>query len=342
MRKHAALSASTILLCALALAGCAGASPMSAPPKKVVPPTTTPATPATCSELAEANLISACGRLGELSTFDPCSLITVGQLPPDLAASPADRNSLDFCSFNITAGADKHATVEVGQLSKADSDYDAGTQDLKPTGLELEKGTLANGECDDAVQFGGDLVYLEINAFVLDGDGSQALCDAANEVGDAVGTVIAGKTQVQHFTVPANSIATLQACGLANGAQVDANTLDDQPDSPSGHSCRWVPDSSDLNLQVGLTLEIGSDIDAQAADAHTKIDGLESYTLKDSEAGYSRCEVDTNRIPWGGASGGLLEIASAWAEADAGQVDKACSLATQLAGVVWPKLPPLS
>ncbi|HEY4021249.1 MAG TPA: hypothetical protein VGM75_21355 [Pseudonocardiaceae bacterium] len=342
-RKRAALSVVGVVVCALSLVGCANGG-LSTLSKKATVTTSASASSATASNDCQTspNLISACTRLGDLTTLDPCGLISLGELPPDLAASPGDRDSLDHCDFTIAAGSDKSVLLEIGQLEPAVGNgvrFGAGSEELQPQGLSLEEGSLDRGECDDALQFGGDLVDLEINAFVLTGAGSPALCAAVTEVGKALGNVLNGKAQMPHFTVPKNSIARLKACGLVNGAQIGSYTVDGQPDSASGHSCQWQPDSTNPAVEVGIILKIDRNLDTVGA--RSQIDGLNSYTVKYSPTDFSRCEVDANRAPWGTAGNGLMEIASVWAMEPAGQVDTACSLATQLANVVWPKLPPL-
>lgn len=346
MRMRAVLSASVLVIGAVPLVGCAGSIvsvlPKS-PPSSAASPTSSVVVPASC--LTSPGLISACKRFGDLSTLDPCSLISVGALPPDLGASPMQRDSLDDCAFRITAGSNK-AELEVGELESSEAGngrYGAAVQNLQPQGLYLDEGNAMDGECDDALQFDGDLVDLEINVFMSDGTGGgQSLCDAANEVGTALGTVINSKVQMQHFTVTKNSIATVQACGLLNGSQIAGNTVEGQPETPAAHSCVWQPDPTNYNVEYGVNLGIGDALAKQAADSHAQIHGLDAYTLKYSAADYARCEVDTYRLPWGSANSGLHEIASVWALEPSGQIDAACAAATQMANVVWPKLPALN
>lgn len=200
---------------------------------------------------------------------------------------------------------------------------------------------MSNGECDDALQFGGDTIDLGITVFVSQGAGSQSLCDAANEVGKAVGDVINSRTQMQHFTVPRNSIARLAACGLLNNTQIGNYRLADMPENPSGHECLWQPDST-RTIQAGVELLIGTKVDAQSGAEPAQIHGLPSYTVKYDTGDYTCCEVDTKRLPWGSPGSGLVEIASVFVVEGPGQIDAACTMATEMANVVWPKLPPLS
>lgn len=342
--KRAVLAALGVLTAVVTLVGCA--NPVtSLLPKMPVAPTSTPdAAEADC--LTAVNMISACTRLGDLTTLDPCSLVSLNELPPDLDASPKARESLDYCVFDVTAGPDKDAELQIGQPDSVSDEgvgrYTAGSQDLSTPGLELQQGALLDGECDDALRFGGDLVDLEINVFVTEGAGSQSLCDAANGVGNALATVIGGKTQMQHFTVPKNSIARLKACLLLDGTQIGTYPVGGTSDSPSGHSCQWTPDPTDDNVEIGVQLEVGPKLASGMADSTSKIQGLDTYLFKDSESGYSRCEVDTDRAPWGSAGNGLVETVALWAVEDAGKVDTACSLVNQMANIVWPKLPPIS
>jgi hypothetical protein len=339
--KRAALSALGVLTAVSTLVGCANSVTNLVQPKPT-PPTSTQATTADC--LTAANEISACTRLGDLTTLDPCSLITLSELPPDLNASPRPRESLDYCAF----GPEKDVKLQIGQLesvsdsaAQGPSRFDLGGQTLQPAGLELEQSNLHFGQCDDALQFEGDLVNLDIDVIAPEGAGSQSLCDAATEVGKALATVMGGKTQMQHFTVPKNSIATLDACRLLDGVQIGSYTVGGQT-SLSGHSCLWTPDPANYDIEIGIDLEIGTKIDSAAADSTAQVRDLETYTLKYSPSDFSRCEVDTNRAPWGSGDNGLVEIASMWVSEPPGQVDTACSLATQMANVVWPKLPPIS
>ncbi|HEX4221043.1 MAG TPA: hypothetical protein VHZ97_01635 [Pseudonocardiaceae bacterium] len=347
-RRRAFLSALAVLTAALILAGCANSFPSMVAPKLSLPPTSTSAVATDC--LTADNVISACTRLGELSTLDPCGLLTLSEFPPDLDASPKPRESLDYCVFGITAGSDKDAEVELGTLDSVSDSvaqnpgrYDLAGEVLQPAGLELEKSSLQQGECDDALQFEGDLVNLEINVFTLSGGaGSQSLCDAANEVGEALAKVMGGKTQMQHFTVPKDSIAKLKACSLLDGSNIGGNAVEGQSDTPSGHSCQWTPDPTNYDLQIGIDLEIGSKLESAAAASTSQIHGLQTFTIKYSPSDFSRCEVDTDRAPWGSAGNGLVEIVSMWVDEPAGQADTACSLATQMANIVWPKLPAIS
>ena len=342
-RNRSAVWAIGVLVAAVVIAGCANPA-LNALPNKPAVAATTPAAPP-CQ--TTAGVISACVRLGDLTTLDPCSLITAGQLPPDLAAKPSDRDSLDHCDFTITAGSEKNVTLEIGQLESEGVTpgpvrFRAGAQQLQPEGLELQQGTLYQGECDDAVEFTGDQVDLDISVFVLDGSaGSQSLCDAANEVGTALGAVIASNAPVRHFTVPKDSIARIRSCDLINGTQVGSDTLDGQVGGPSEHYCQWTPDGGSGN-EYGVDLEIGTKLDASDTDGQVQIHGLPTVVLKSSESSYSRCELDTYRAPWGGGAGGLVEIASVWASLGAGQTDEACSQATQMANAAWPKLPSIS
>ncbi|HJP76044.1 MAG TPA: hypothetical protein VJ914_17375 [Pseudonocardiaceae bacterium] len=346
MRKRAALSACIALLCALSLAGCGKSAANLFTPKTSAASTsaTAPAGAAPTSCETSPGLISACVRLGDFATLDPCSLIGVGALPADLAASPADRNSLDDCEFSITAGTERDVVLEIGDLASGSSDglYSGGEQQLGPGGLDLEEGTLSQGECDDALDFAGDQIKLKIAVFALSGNGSQALCDAANEVGKALGDVMNSKTQFQHFTVPGKTIATMKACALVGDAHIGNYQLSDETEHPSGHSCEWTPDPGSAQVELGIDLAIGTKLDAQTADSHSRIDGIQTYTLKAPLSDYARCEVDTYRAPWGNPGAGLFELPSVWVIEPPGQIETACSLATQLATVVWPKLPPIS
>lgn len=123
MRKRAALSACLVLLCALSLAGCANSIVNLLPRNTAQQPGSSvaprPAALGSCAAGTTLNhgLIAACQRLGDLTTLDPCSLISVSELPPDLAAVPDGRDSLDSCDFTITAGPDKDVMLEVGALS---------------------------------------------------------------------------------------------------------------------------------------------------------------------------------------------------------------------------------
>ncbi|HEX4221042.1 MAG TPA: hypothetical protein VHZ97_01630 [Pseudonocardiaceae bacterium] len=342
MRKHAAAAASVVALCALV--GCSSPAAKTAP--KPSPTTTSSSSDDAADCLTGPGIMSACTRLGDLTTLDPCSLVTLGQLPPDLDASPKPRESLDYCAFDITAGPDKGAALNVGQLAstrQGPNGYGAGAQELPVAGLNLEQGELGDGHCGDAVQFQGDLVDLQIDVYAPNGSaGSQSLCDAANEVGNALATVLGGKTQMQHFTVPKNSIAKLKACSLLEGTQVGGYAVGGSADSPSGHSCFWSPDMTNDNISLGVDLVIGPKLGSAMADSTSKIHGLDSYTFKDNESDYSRCEIDTDRAPWGSAGNGLVEIAEVSAVDDPGKADAACTLATQMANLAWPKLPAIS
>ncbi|HEX4221041.1 MAG TPA: hypothetical protein VHZ97_01625 [Pseudonocardiaceae bacterium] len=335
MRKYAAAVASVVALCALV--GC------SSPTAKVAPkpsPTTTASSSSDAAECWTADhLISACGRLGDLTTLDPCGLITVAALPADLKAAPTDRDSFDYCDFAITVGTDKDATLRIGELDVADvADISGGEEQLQPEGLDLAEGTLSNGECDDAVRFGGDEVAMDVDVFVSQGEGSQALCDAANEAGKAVGDVINSTVKFQHFIVPKNSLLGVKACEMLNGSKIGSDTLDSEADPSSGHFCQWRTDGT-TGQYYTLRMTLAAKADGAAANGQTTIQGLSTFIFKSDDSG-SQCELDTYRAPWAGSN--LFETASVSVQRPPDEVDTACALATQMANLAWPQLPPIS
>lgn len=340
MRRRIGRAAAVALLCA-STAGCSITIVSTLPKMTAAPATTVAAT--VCP--TDTNLVSACGRFGDLTTLDPCSVISLGQLPADLAASPMPRDSLDTCDFLIAAGSVKGAVLDVGRLGASDTVayYGDNSELLQPAGLNLLEGKPYGGDCTDELDFGGDMVGMTIDVSADPKADGQPLCDAATEVGKALATVVGGKTQAQHFTVPRNSIAALAACGLVpEGTAVGSDKLATLPETPSHHYCVWQPDPSVQTTAFGINLEIGPKVDDANANGHTMIDGLDTQTFTSDLGDYVRCDTDVYRAPWGNARSGLVEIASTWAAQPPGQTEAACTMARQLAAVVWPKLPPIA
>jgi hypothetical protein len=290
-------------------------------------------------------MVTAAARLGNLPTLDPCSLVDRAALPADLKATLRPRDSLDSCEFAITAGG-QNATLSVGDLA-VNWPVSAGNDQSLSRGLDLYAGDLLSGSCDSALEL-GDSVYVISTASVASGPGSDALCQAAKAAGTDVANVLLGNAAMHHFSVPSNSLVGVNACDLLDGQSVQGFTLPQPPlgAPPSGHSCDWTPQDADPTAAAlpGYELKflVGAPTSANLTGTDITIAGRQTVRFAaQNVGGNSACQLSLFGRPFDQAND-LVEMAQISVVEPSGQADTACSLATTMAQLAWPKLPPIT
>lgn len=335
------IRATVVLVAALGAVGCSTTAALPGPK----PTTTITPAAATASPGDVEGMVTAASRLGDLQTLDPCSLVDQAALPADLKATPAPRDSLDSCEFAIKAGG-SNAQLSIGQLA-VNWPVTAGTDQSLSRGLDLYADGLQPGMCDSALEL-GDSVYVISRATVASGDGSAALCDAAKAAGTDVANVLLGNAPLHHFSVPSDSLAMLNACDMLDGQRVQGFTLP-QPllgEPPAGHTCDWTPLDANPNgaslPDYELQFLVGPPPTTNQGGTSTTIGGKQTVKVSAQDAGgKSLCALSLVGRPFDQASN-LMELAQVSVAEPSGQADTACSLATSMAQLAWPKLPPLS
>ncbi len=335
------IRAMVVLVAALSAVGCATAMPIPRPSITTI----TPAAAEASSQDVDEGMITSANRLGDLPTLDPCSLVDRAALPASLKAKQTPRDSLESCRFIIDAGG-ATATLDVGELA-VNSQVDASNSQSLARGLDLYEGSLGDGSCESDLEL-GDSVYVVSTASVASGAGSDALCDAVKAAGTDVANVLLGNAPLTHFSVPGNSLVKVNACDLLDGQSVQGFTLP-QPmlgDPPSGHSCDWSPQDVDPNGAElpGYVLEflVGAPTPGNLAGTVTTIAGRQTIQLAEQNfSGRSLCQLSLFGRPFDRVHQ-LLEMVRISVVEPSGQAATACSLATTMAQLAWPKLPPVT
>lgn len=321
-------------LACLAIAGCTSSDKAGA-----AGPTTTSST-AVPTTVDPRGVITVASRFGEVATLDPCGLVDQGTLPAELHALPGTPVSLDSCDFVVSVG-HRPANLVVGQLA---STVPAGPGQSLGRGLVLHDGTRTGDACTSGVEL-GDGSYLQVVAKLMatgvtttNPNGLDSPCQAAHDGAVGVGTVLLSATPMRHQTVSASSLDKLKACAVLNGRTVEGVTIPVQQDEPAGHSCVWSAGSSpsyQLDFTVGPT-------SSQSADAVVTVAGRPSGRTAAAASGDRyQCQIETDQGPFGPPAGKRVELARITVTGPAGQPERACQLATDLANLVWPKLPPV-
>ena len=292
--------------------------------------------------------ITAKSRLGDLSTFNPCSLLDLSTLPAGLNAAPLfqqEQGSVDACDFTITAGR-KGALLVIGRLVRTLPSTVTGPAEPLGRGLAVRGGTLVDNDCEAAVELGDGTyliseVDLNLNATARPGTGLEPACQAAHEGAVDVADVLPSSAPIRHRGAPENLLTGVNPCDLVQGQQVDGFTLEHGADQPGG-SCTWYPTYEKQPVyRLAFTTAIPpSGPQVVIAGRSTFRFGQQAKPVMPavpSDGTESICQTETVEGP---STGNLVEIAEVTVTDQAGQQDHDCLLATDLAKVAWAELPP--
>lgn len=282
--------------------------------------------------------IQAEDALGDLTTWNPCSVVDLAALPKSWTSIMDSPAAFEDCAISVTTDDGVVAEIQVGYLSEADVDEDKA--DAREGGINVIPADDSANACARDIVF-ADGIGLEVRTWTENQDNADALCDISDEVVEhVIDAVMAGRAESLRF--PENSLGDIDPCDLVTSdvtALVPGLSASARPERQiSGHSCWWVSETADamLNIEFGIGhLPVG--------DSGVTVDGR--YTTvthyADSENS-SACVADGEHVPFKyGSKPGLMERVAIYVYQKPGQVEAACTAASVVAAVLWPKLPPL-
>lgn len=294
---------------------------------------------ATTREFEDPERIQAADALGELTEFNPCSVVDPEKLPEEWDVDLDIPVAFEYCLMTVTTDDNTEADVEVGYLYRASHDVEDHPDGKRDGGITIVPAEADDDSCLRDIVF-ADGIALEVRAWPYDAATASQMCGIADTVADLVlGDVMAGKAA--SLELPENSIGGLDPCELVTSEMVAAipgMTPGVQPDQQtSRHSCWWETDGP---VTLSVHFEIGrlpsGDSGSTVQDRYTSV-----FRFRDTETA-SLCSVDGEHVPFKHDSvSGLVERVGIYVYQAPGQVEQACGAASALADKLWPKLPPL-
>ncbi|CCH33181.1 putative secreted protein [Saccharothrix espanaensis DSM 44229] len=285
---------------------------------------------------------TAVSLLGDLPTFDPCSLLDIADLKAFGTAAPETTVSLDYCLASLTTPGGTKLDVEVGSLEQlvSESEFEADYRNYRG-GLRIAYRRDDTTQCARRLVF-DDLVTLTI-AVSNYSDGkatSTEMCNPADALATAAADRVLDK-EAGHRTFKARSIGKIDACSV-----VGKETVTRVPGIgtakvrayPAGHQCRWSPDGTATPPRARVTFSMGEPTkpDGQNRTAED-VAGRTTTISRTSVSSLALCSAETAHIP---VENGLSELAYVSVSlAQGSQIDAACAAVKALAAEVWSKLP---
>lgn len=280
--------------------------------------------------------------LGKLTTIDPCSLVDTGAFAEFGTAEIAAPESLDDCLVKIRTSGSETVDLYVGSLDSTDSYPDLAA---KPS-TEVSGGLKvvdyeADSEffCTQLLVF-SDGVTLSVTGSVYENE-EPKLCDMVEAGMGQVVEVVRGD-DVKHRDFPPNSLGRLDPCEAtpaATVAKVPGLGSVEAKEYPGRHGCSWT--AADNSVRVRVLFGVGEPPKPNQGGSQAPIADRPSVLVPTPEAGsFSFCSAHTAHIGFRAEGrSGLVEIATVFVRMKEGQVDAACTAATDVAAAVWPKLP---
>ncbi|MBM7809320.1 DUF3558 family protein [Saccharothrix algeriensis] len=282
--------------------------------------------------------------LGDLASLDPCGLIDPADLAPVGTAALDTPRSLDYCALTLTTPGGAKLELSVGMLTRLDSE-DELVADYREYGdLRIAAETGGATWCTHHVVFTG-LVALSASVDnYTDGRATPAeMCGVADHAARAVADRLAKGEEVEHRTLPVDSLGRLDACAAVVGvtvAKVPGLEKAEIERYPAGHQCRWSRDGGADPPRLRVTYTVG--VPTAADGRHTAIEevsGRRTAVSRSSTASAALCAAETAHIAFDGGEG-LRELAVVVVTLPQGdQIDQACTAAKAVAAEVWPRLP---
>ncbi|RKT54824.1 DUF3558 domain-containing protein [Saccharothrix australiensis] len=286
---------------------------------------------------------TAANLLGDLPSFDPCSLVEPADLAPHGTPAPAKPDSLDHCPFTVTTASNAKLDVTVGLLDRLDSEGEIQAQYKPYRDLRIAVEREDPTRCARRVVF-TDLVTLTVavDNFGADKTSARELCGIADHVVRLVADRVLDK-EVGHRTFPARSLGRVDPCSSvssATAAKVPGMTSPKVKPYPAAHQCRWSKDGSAQPPRLRVTYAVGV---PTVPDGRTKtaedVGGRPTTISKSSSSSLALCAAETAHIPVDGGEG-LHELAFVTVNLPTGsQVEDACAAAKAIAAEVWSHLP---
>lgn len=311
-----ALLAVCTAACSVTVSGKPAAAPRSAP-------TTRP--------FADPDQITADDALGELTLWNPCSVVDEDALPEGWAVLIESPAAFEDCEVSVTTGGEE-TSVQVGYLFQTDEN----------AGEERDGGITVVKDESDTLACARNIVFADDIALVVrswrESDDRDGLCDISDTVVDAVLDAVMAH-EAAPLELPDNSVGEIDPCRLVTPdlvALVPGLTGVAADHQVSRHSCWWSGDGAPA---LNIEFEIGKQ---PVGDSGEDIQGRYTATTVYRDTDSSLCSVTGEHVPFAvDGRSGLIERVGIYVYQRPGQAEQACAAGKQLAGALWPKLPPL-
>ncbi|HEX6357217.1 hypothetical protein [Actinophytocola sp.] len=283
--------------------------------------------------------VSAGDALGDLPSWNPCSVVDPAGLPKAWTADLDIPVAYEDCVMAVTTDKGVSAEVQVGYLSRSTynlEDYPDGKRSGGITVVPVDK---EDGSCTRDIVF-ADGIALGVLSWPEDDTDVESVCEISDAVADQViDSVIYGRAT--KLELPENSVGEVDPCTLVTPeiATLVPGMPGDVAADPQlhRHSCWWEgPDGILLNIEFEIGYLPEGDSNKQVQGRRTAVSRFADDSVN------SLCVVDGEHVPYKNEDkSDLVETVGIWVYLDQGQVEEACTAASAVAEAVWPKLPPL-
>lgn len=310
--------------CSVQVVGTPSAAPVSSPPGR---------------ELRNPDRIAAADALGDLTTWDPCSVVNPDTLRGVTKAWLDERESLDYCRITVDTGKGRAFTT-IGWLYKASAldlkDFKSETRD---GGLKVVSAGHKGRACVRYLVFDDD-VSMSVETYPEGDDPAVDLCGVSDVVVDHVIEAVP-RGRAESFDFAQNSIGRMRACdevGNDIAAKVPGLERSESVSGLSGHQCRWrvVDEFPELSVRF----HIGYNPSGRRETLAGRDANVASNEVSDQVEKSSLCTVTGEHIRFQHRSGEKLnELVSITVLLPPGQAEAACDGARAVAAELFPKLP---
>jgi hypothetical protein len=295
----------------------------------------TPSSSSSNKPLADAERIHADDALGDLTRWNPCSVVIPEELPEEWTAELLYPVAFEYCVASVAMADDTSGEVQVGYLYRSTHDLAEFRSEERPGGITVVPVGTEDGSCTRDIVF-ADGIAVVVRTLPDDENDLQKVCEISDGVVDQVlDAVMAG--QAAGLDLPENSLGEIDPCDVVEPAMLTAvpgMTPDVEAERQvSRHTCWWeAADGAMLNVEFEIS-------DQPAGEDSTTTHGRETSTLEyeDDEAS-SLCRVDGEHVPF---DDDLVERVAIYVYLKPGQVAQACAAGTAVAEALWPELPAL-
>jgi hypothetical protein len=320
--------------------------------------------------------VPAAGTIGDVSTIDPCSVISLntfsgqaapksGSLTTPVAIYPY---SFSGCESEIVTKANQNIIVDINDaVSYTSRDIEADTVTTTASGtwhVAAPKDTSDDTGCDYWTYQDKNGLTFEVSAQPGDESSSApngaapdgpTLCNMAHLTTTAVITAMQ-KGTFKHLTYGTGSLASTVGCNLLSTAQVgSALSISGlhTDKAISRHECTWDTSLSASNVPYAYfvpyvyTSQPDTSSDSQIAYIANHV-SLLNPIQQESGSSLVGCTIETPAKQWPkwpgtlvlSKSGTLYEYATLTAYITGSDPSQACTAVKALAQDAWPKLPP--
>lgn len=287
-------------------------------------------------EFDNPDRIAAEDALGDLPSWNPCSVLDTEAMPKEWTASVDVPAAFEDCEMSVISS-DVDATVQVGYLFRFRDDLDAG--ESRDGGITVVPDEEDGGACARNIVF-ADKIALVVRTYSNADDPESAICEVSDTVVDAVlEAVMAHKAAP--LELPEDSIGEIDPCRIVTpemAALIPGITASvDADPQVSKHSCWWSTDGAPgLNVEFEIGKQPTGDSGETVQGRYTAV------TRYQDDAKSSLCSVIGEHVKFevDGASG-IMERVGIYVYQDLGQVEQACAAGKALAEALWQELPPI-